>query len=60
MKRIHNKKGAKGTFVYALKIFILLCASLLICLTTYGVYLTKKAETAANQAYEEIEESSNF
>jgi len=59
MKRNSNKKSAKGTkkaFSYFLKIAILLCASLLICLTAYGVYLTKKAETAANQAYEEVED----
>ncbi|SOC34934.1 LCP family protein [Ureibacillus acetophenoni] len=56
MKRANQQKGKKGAFVYALKILVLLCASLLICLTTYAVYLTKKAETAADKAYEEIED----
>ena len=56
MKRNKTKTGAKDKFIYGLKIFVLLCASLLICLTAYGIYLTKKAETAANQAYEEIED----
>lgn len=56
MKRTNNNTGAKGKLIYSLKIFVLLCASLLICLTAYGIYLTKKAETAANQAYEEIED----
>ncbi|KGR80106.1 LCP family protein [Ureibacillus manganicus] len=55
MNRANNNKGKKGAFVYGLKIAVLLCASLLICLTTYAVYLTKKAETAANKAYEEVE-----
>ncbi len=58
MKRSINKKKKSGReiFVYSLKVLLLVAASLLICLTTYGIYLTKKAENAANNAYEEVED----
>lgn len=58
MKRSINKKKKSGReiLVYSLKVLLLVAASLLICLTTYGIYLTKKAENAANNAYEEVED----
>lgn len=57
MKRTTNpKKGKREIFIFSLKILILISASLLICLTTYAVYLSKKAEDAANKAYEKIQE----
>ncbi|WP_332651188.1 LCP family protein [Lysinibacillus sp. 54212] len=56
MKRTFGKKE-KGSSKLSLflKITLILATSLLICATTYAVYLTKKAEQAANNAYEKIE-----
>lgn len=55
MKRIEKKTKKKSTkFSLILKIVLLLSASLLICATAYGIYITKKAEHAANKSYEEI------
>lgn len=53
-----QKKTKKKSFNFSLfiKITLLLAASMLICVTAYGVYLTKKAEQAANGAYEVLEE----
>ncbi|BDH60779.1 LytR family transcriptional regulator [Lysinibacillus sp. PLM2] len=57
MKRnVKKKKDGRTIFSYTLKIVLLVCASLLICGTTYFVYLSKKAEYAASQSYEEIED----
>lgn len=47
-----KKKGSKFSLI--IKVTLLLVASLLISATTYGIYLTKQAEHAANQAHEEI------
>lgn len=56
MKRTKEKK-VKGSskLSFFLKITLILATSLVICATTYAVYLTKKAEQAANNAYEKIE-----
>lgn len=50
-----KNKNAKGSskLVQFLKIFVILAVSALICVTTYFVYLTKQAEMAANNAYED-------
>ncbi|WP_408647327.1 LCP family protein [Ureibacillus thermosphaericus] len=59
MKRMQKKekKGKRSTkFSLVLKVLALLSASFLICATAYGIYLTKKAEYAAKQSYEELEE----
>lgn len=51
------KKKKKSTkFSLVLKVLLLLSASLLICVTAYGVYITKKAEYAVNDSYEVIED----
>ena len=52
-----NQKKAKGSSNLGLflKITLILAASALICVTAYGVYLTKKAEHAVNSAYEVVE-----
>ncbi|WP_342559416.1 LCP family protein [Metasolibacillus sp. FSL K6-0083] len=55
MKRSKQKEKKPSKLSLALKITLILAASLLICVTTYGMYLTKKAEHAVEQAYEEIE-----
>lgn len=58
MKIKQKKTKSKKSFSFSLfiKITLLLAASSLICVTAYGVYLTKKAEKAADRAYEVIEE----
>lgn len=52
-----QKKAKKksSTLSLVIKIGLLLASSLLICATAYGIYLTKKAEHAADKAYEVIE-----
>ena len=52
-----NQKKVKGSSKLGLflKITLILAVSALICVTAYGVYLTKKAEHAANSAYEVVE-----
>ena len=54
MKSKKSKK-TKGSskLVQFFKIFVILATSALICITTYFVYLTKQAEMAANNAYEQ-------
>ncbi len=56
MRRTEPKK-AKGSSKLGLflKITLILATSALICVTAYGVYLTKKAEYAVNSAYEVVE-----
>ena len=56
MRRTEPKK-AKGSSKLGLflKITLILATSALICVTAYGVYLTKKAEQAVNSAYEVVE-----
>ncbi|KGR76720.1 LCP family protein [Ureibacillus manganicus] len=56
MRRTTKKKSGKGKLIFSLKIAVILCGSLLICLTAYAIYLTKKAEIAVTDAYEEIKE----
>ncbi|MGN7479604.1 LCP family protein [Solibacillus silvestris] len=56
MKIRNNKKKGSSKFKLFLKVTMLLTLSLAICATAYGVYLTKQAEHAANNAYEVIEE----
>lgn len=55
MKTRQNKKKGSSKFRLFLKVTMLLTLSLVICATAYGVYLTKQAENAANNAYEEFE-----
>ena len=50
MKRQVKKESTK--LRTALKVLLILATSVLICATTYGIYLTKKAEYAANEAFE--------
>jgi polyisoprenyl-teichoic acid--peptidoglycan teichoic acid transferase len=52
MKRKEKKGSTK--FKTTLKVLLILTTSVLICAATYGIYLTKKAENAANRAYEEL------
>lgn len=56
MRRTEPKK-VKGSSKLGLflKITLILAMSALICVTAYGVYLTKKAEHAVNSAYEVVE-----
>jgi LCP family protein required for cell wall assembly len=56
MKRTEKRKKRPTKFSLVLKVFAILAASFLICATAYGIYLTKKAEYAANKSYEEIED----
>ena len=51
-----DKKRMRRKLSIILKIFAILITSLVICVTTYGIYLTKKAQYAASQSYEELEE----
>lgn len=48
-----NKKSKKRKIVYSILIIL---GSLLILSSTYAVYLSKKAEVAANKSFEKIEE----
>ena len=53
-----KQKKMKGSskFGLFLKITLILATSVLICTAAYSVYLTKKAETAVNKAYEDLGE----
>ena len=53
MKRQVKKESTK--LRTALKVLLILATSVLICATTYGIYLTKKAEYAANEAFEVLD-----
>lgn len=57
MSKANRKKREPGSskFVTFLKISAILVTSALICVATYFVYLSKQAEVAADQAYEEIQ-----
>ena len=55
MKKLNTKKRKSSKFSLIIKISLLLAASLLICATAYGVYITKQAEYAANEAFEALE-----
>lgn len=48
-----NKSSRKRTTI---KILLTLAVSLLICGSAFGIYLVKKAENAANLAYEKLED----
>ena len=52
MKRKEKKESTR--LKTTLKVLLILATSLIICGATYGIYLTKKAENAANRAYEEL------
>ena len=54
MNRFKKKKSSSKLGLF-LKITLILATSALICVTTYGIYLTKKAENAVNSAYEAVE-----
>ncbi|WP_019415431.1 LCP family protein [Paenisporosarcina sp. TG20] len=47
-------KARKSKKSIILKISAMIIASLLICITAYGIFLTKKAETAVDNAYETV------
>ncbi|AMO34994.1 LCP family protein [Lysinibacillus sp. fkY74-1] len=48
-----KKRSSKASLI--IKVTLLLVASLVICVTAYGVYLTKQVEHAANSAHEVLE-----
>lgn len=52
-KKSNNNGSSKARSI--IKVVLILAASLLICVTTYGIYLTKQAEYAADMALEQIE-----
>lgn len=54
MKRKEYQSTSHKSLI--LKISLMLVASILISLTAYGIYLHKKAETAANNAFEAIKD----
>ena len=54
MKRTVKKESTK--LRKTLKILLILATSLLICIATYGIYLMKKTEIAANSSYEELKD----
>lgn len=49
-----QKRKPKKKFSRFLKVFLIIAASLILCVACYGVYLVKKAENAANKSYEKI------
>ncbi|WP_054767425.1 LCP family protein [Lysinibacillus parviboronicapiens] len=56
MKRNNYKKKKRSSKAsLMIKVALLLVASLLICVTAYGVYITKQAEHAADSAHEVLE-----
>ncbi|MEO4054161.1 LCP family protein [Solibacillus sp. CAU 1738] len=55
MKRTYQNKKKGSRFSLILKICLILATSVLICASAYGMYLTKKAEHAVDQAYEAVE-----
>ena len=58
MKNQNVKKKGSSKLKLVFKIVLLLAASMLICVTAYGVYLSKKAEHAADTAFEKLEDRS--
>ena len=50
--KYNKRKRTPSKFSLLIKITLLLAASLLICATAYGVYITKQAEYAANESLE--------
>ncbi len=55
MKPIKQKSPRKKRVSLILKVLLLLSASLLLCVTTYGVYIAKKAENAVSKSYEKVD-----
>ncbi|MFJ7950732.1 LCP family protein [Lysinibacillus sp. NPDC096418] len=55
MKRISTKKRKSSKFSLIIKTTLLLVASLLICATAYGVYITKQVKYAADESFEALE-----
>jgi len=57
MKRteLNTTKRKSTRFSRILKVLLVLSASLLLCVTAYGVYITKKAENAANKSFEQVD-----
>lgn len=53
-KKIQKKTTGSSKTRLIIKITFMLAASLLICVTTYGIYLTKQAEIAAKSAHEDL------
>lgn len=51
-KNKSKKRSSKASLI--IKVALLLVASLLICATAYGVYITKQAKHAADSAHEEL------
>ncbi|MER1984441.1 MAG: LCP family protein [Solibacillus sp.] len=56
IKQKKTKSNKSFNFSLFIKITLLLAASMLICVTAYGIYLTKKVEHAVEKAYEPIDE----
>lgn len=54
-KKIKPKKVRSSKAGTIIKITLILAMSLLICVTTYGIYLTKQAEIAAQGALENLD-----
>lgn len=52
MNRKTYRKSKSNKKRTAIKVILTLAVSLLICVSAYGIYLVKKAETAANNAFE--------
>ncbi len=52
IKKKSKKRSSKASLI--IKISLLLVASLLICATAYGVYITKQVKHAADSAHEEL------
>ncbi|ATP39058.1 transcriptional regulator [Solibacillus sp. R5-41] len=56
MKSKHKKAKGSSKLSLILKVSLILASSFLICAATYGMYLTKKAEHAADSAFEKIDQ----
>ncbi|MFJ8234670.1 LCP family protein [Ureibacillus sp. NPDC094379] len=54
MRRSEKSQKKRSKLSLTLKVILMLAASLLICVSAYGIYITKKAEKAANSSYEEL------
>lgn len=54
-KEFRRKSGGSSKKRFTIKVALLLTLSLFLSLTAYGVYLTKKAEHAANKSLELVE-----
>ncbi|MEG0472772.1 MAG: LCP family protein, partial [Solibacillus sp.] len=54
MKSKYKKAKGSSKLSLIIKVTLILASSFLICAATYGMYLSKKAEQAADTAYEKI------